>query len=227
VISALVADDQALVRAGFRMMLAAEPDIEVIGEAANGREAVHEALRLRPDVVLMDVRMPQLDGIQATAELARAGSGTRVLILTTFHVDSYVYAALKAGASGFLLKDVDPPDLVAAVRCVAKGEALLAPAVTRRLIEQHVRRPAPEAFPAAARELTERELDVLRLIARGRSNVEIGRELFLAEPTVKTHVTRMLRKLGLRDRVQAVVFAYESGLVEPGAANGPAERTAG
>jgi DNA-binding NarL/FixJ family response regulator len=227
VISALVADDQALVRAGFAMMLDAEPDIEVVGEAGNGREAVHEVLRLHPDVVLMDVRMPQLDGIQATAELARARSAARVLILTTFHVDSYVYAALKAGASGFLLKDVDPPDLVAAVRCVAKGEALLAPAVTRRLIEQHVQRPAPSAFPAAARELTERELEVLRLIARGRSNVEIGSELFLAEPTVKTHVTRMLRKLGLRDRVQAVVFAYESGLVEPGAAHGPAQRTTG
>jgi DNA-binding NarL/FixJ family response regulator len=221
VISALVADDQALVRAGFRMMLDAQPDIEVVGEAANGREAVHEALRLRPDVVLMDVRMPQLDGIQATAELARAGSASRVLILTTFHVDQYVYAALKAGASGFLLKDVDPPDLVAAVRCAARGDALLAPAVTRRLIEQHVSRPAPGAFPASARDLTQRELEVLRLIARGRSNAEIGQELFLADPTVKTHVTRMLRKLGLRDRVQAVVFAYESGLVQPTSPGSP------
>jgi DNA-binding NarL/FixJ family response regulator len=215
VITAVVADDQALVRAGFRMMLEAQPDIEVVGEAANGREAVLLTVRSRPDVVLMDVRMPQLDGIQATAELVRTGAAARVLILTTFHLDEYVYAALKAGASGFLLKDVDPPDLVAAVRCVARGDALLAPAVTRRLIEQHVARPAPATYPAVARDLTDRELAVLRLIARGRSNAEIGRELYLAEPTVKTHVTHMLRKLGLRDRVQAVVFAYESGVVQP------------
>jgi DNA-binding NarL/FixJ family response regulator len=197
------------------MMLEAQPDIEVVGEAANGREAVLLTVRSRPDVVLMDVRMPQLDGIQATAELVRTGAAARVLILTTFHLDEYVYAALKAGASGFLLKDVDPPDLVAAVRCVARGDALLAPAVTRRLIEQHVARPAPATYPAVARDLTDRELAVLRLIARGRSNAEIGRELYLAEPTVKTHVTHMLRKLGLRDRVQAVVFAYESGVVQP------------
>jgi DNA-binding NarL/FixJ family response regulator len=215
VITAVVADDQALVRAGFRMMLEAQPDIEVVGEAANGREAVLLTVRSRPDVVLMDVRMPQLDGIQATAELVRTGAAARVLILTTFHLDEYVYAALKAGASGFLLKDVDPPDLVAAVRCVARGDALLAPAVTRRLIEQHVARPAPATYPAVARDLTDRELAVLRLIARGRSNAEIGRELYRAEPTVKTHVTHMLRKLGLRDRVQAVVFAYESGVVQP------------
>jgi DNA-binding NarL/FixJ family response regulator len=215
VITAVVADDQALVRAGLRMMLEAQPDIEVVGEAANGREAVLLTVRSRPDVVLMDVRMPQLDGIQATAELVRTGAAARVLILTTFHLDEYVYAALKAGASGFLLKDVDPPDLVAAVRCVARGDALLAPAVTRRLIEQHVARPAPATYPAVARDLTDRELAVLRLIARGRSNAEIGRELYLAEPTVKTHVTHMLRKLGLRDRVQAVVFAYESGVVQP------------
>jgi DNA-binding NarL/FixJ family response regulator len=214
-ITVLVADDQSLVRAGFRMMLEAQPDLEVVGEAVNGREAVQQTLRLRPDVVLMDVRMPQLDGIQASAELGRAGSSARVLILTTFHLDEYVYAALKAGASGFLLKDVDPPDLVAAVHSVARGDALLAPAVTRRLIEQYVARPAPGAFPSRAADLTERELEVLRLIAGGRSNAEIARELFLAEPTVKTHVTRLLRKLGLRDRVQAVVFAYESGLVQP------------
>jgi DNA-binding NarL/FixJ family response regulator len=214
-ITVLVADDQALVRAGFRMMVDAEPDLEVVGEAPNGREAVQQTLRLRPDVVLMDVRMPQLDGIAATAELVRAGSAARVLVLTTFHLDEYVYGALKAGASGFLLKDVDPPDLVDAVRAVARGDALLAPAVTRRLIEQHVARPLPGTRPSVADELTERELDVLRLIARGRSNAEISRELYLAEPTVKTHVTRMLRKLGLRDRVQAVVFAYETGLVQP------------
>ena len=214
-ITVLVADDQALVRAGFRMMVDAEPDLEVVGEAPNGREAVQQALRLRPDVVLMDLRMPQLDGIAATAELVRAGSAARVLVLTTFHLDEYVYDALKAGASGFLLKDVDPPDLVEAVRAVARGDALLAPAVTRRLIEQHVARPLPGARPSVADGLTERELDVLRLIARGRSNAEISRELYLAEPTVKTHVTRMLRKLGLRDRVQAVVFAYESGLNQP------------
>jgi DNA-binding NarL/FixJ family response regulator len=213
-ITVLVADDQALVRGGFRMMLEAEPDLEVVADVPDGRAAVRETVRLRPDVVLMDVRMPQLDGIQATAELSRAGCAAHVLILTTFHLDEYVYGALKAGASGFLLKDVDPPDLVAAVRCVARGDALLAPAVTRRLIEQFVSRPAPGSVAPGLRELTDREFDVLRLIARGRSNAEIGRDLFLAEPTVKTHVTRMLRKLGLRDRVQAVVFAYESGLMQ-------------
>jgi DNA-binding NarL/FixJ family response regulator len=213
-ITVLVADDQALVRGGFRMMLEAEPDLEVVADVPDGRTAVRETVRLRPDVVLMDVRMPQLDGIQATAELSRAGCAAHVLILTTFHLDEYVYGALKAGASGFLLKDVDPPDLVAAVRCVARGDALLAPAVTRRLIEQFVSRPAPGSVAPGLRELTDREFDVLRLIARGRSNAEIGRDLFLAEPTVKTHVTRMLRKLGLRDRVQAVVFAYESGLMQ-------------
>jgi DNA-binding NarL/FixJ family response regulator len=215
-ISTLVVDDQSLVRAGFRMILAAQPDIEVVGEAVDGRDAVHRALELRPDVVLMDIQMPRLDGIEATAELARAGSPSRVLILTTFHIDEYVYAALKAGASGFVLKEVDPPDLVEAVRCVARGDALLAPAVTRRLIEQYVARPLTRDPPPQARLLTSREMDVLRLIARGRSNAEIGRELFLAEATVKTHVTHLLRKLGLRDRVQAVVLAYESGLVLPG-----------
>jgi DNA-binding NarL/FixJ family response regulator len=215
-ISVLVVDDQALVRAGFRMILEAQPDIEVVGEAADGREAVERAAALRPDVVLMDVRMPRRDGIQATAELARAASTARVLILTTFHIDEYVYEALKAGASGFLLKDVDPPDLVSAVRGVAQGDALLAPAVTRRLIEEFVARPRPGSQPPELGLLTDREQDVLRLLARGRSNAEIGRDLFLAEPTVKTHVTRVLRKLGLRDRVQAVVLAYEAGVVQPG-----------
>jgi DNA-binding NarL/FixJ family response regulator len=215
-IRVLVADDQALVRAGFRMILEAQPDIEVVGEAADGREAVEGAAVLRPDVVLMDVRMPRLDGIQATTELARAASSARVLILTTFHIDEYVYAALKAGASGFLLKDVDPPDLVSAVRGIVDGNALLAPAVTRRLIEEFVSRPRAASLPPEMGLLTERERDVLHLLARGRSNAEIGRDLFLAEPTVKTHVTRVLRKLGLRDRVQAVVLAYETGVVQPG-----------
>jgi DNA-binding NarL/FixJ family response regulator len=217
VIRTLVADDQALVRGGFRMILDAQPDIKVVGEAEDGRVAVTRALELHPDVVLMDVRMPQLDGIQATSELVRAGSMAKVLILTTFDLDEYVYAAMKAGASGFLLKDVDPPDLAAAVRSVARGDALLSPTVTRRLIERFVSRPPPGAAVAGpASDLTERELEVLRLIARGRSNAEIAAELFLAEPTVKTHVARMLGKLDLRDRVQAVVFAYESGLVQPG-----------
>jgi DNA-binding NarL/FixJ family response regulator len=216
VIKALVADDQSLVRGGFRMILDAQSDIEVVGEAADGRQAVTRALELHPDVVLMDVRMPELDGIQATAELTRAGSHARVLILTTFDLDEYVYEAMKAGASAFLLKDVDPPELAAAVRAVARGDTLLAPAATRRLIERFVSRPAPDAAPPpVVAELTERELEVLRLIARGCSNSEIGDELYLAQPTVKTHVTRMLAKLGVRDRVQAVVFAYESGLVQP------------
>ncbi len=216
-IRALVADDQALVRGGFRMILDAQPDIEVVGEADDGRTAVTRTLELHPDVVLMDVRMPNLDGVQATAELARVGSPARILILTTFDLDEYVYGAMKAGASGFLLKDVDPPDLAAAVRSVARGDALLSPSVTRRLIERFVSLP-PSGGVASGRlaELTERELDVLRLIAGGRSNAEVAGELLLAEPTVKTHVTRMLTKLGLRDRVQAVVFAYESGLVQPG-----------
>ena len=216
-IRAVVADDQTLVRGGFCMILNAQADIEVVGEAEDGRAAVARTLELHPDVVLMDVRMPVLDGIQATAELARARSPARIMMLTTFDLDEYVYAGMKAGASGFLLKDMDPPDLCAAVRAVVRGDTLLSPTLTRRLIEHFLARPAPAAaLTGAVAELTERELDVLRLIARGRSNAEIGAELFLAEPTVKTHVTRMLAKLGLRDRVQAVVFAYESGLIEPG-----------
>jgi DNA-binding NarL/FixJ family response regulator len=216
VITVLLADDQALVRAGFRMILEKEPDITVVAEASDGREALARVATSRPDVVLMDVRMPAMDGIEATAALVRAGTTARVLILTTFHVDEYVYAALKAGASGFLLKDVDPPDLVAAVRGVMRGDALLSPAVTRRLIERFVSRPLPGSVSPLVEKLTDRERIVLRALAGGRSNAEIGRELFLAEPTVKTHVARVLHKLGVRDRVQAVVVAYESGLVQPG-----------
>jgi len=215
VIRILIADDQALVRGGFRMILDAQPDLEVVGEAADGREAVERALALSPDVVLMDVRMPVLDGLSATRELARAGSSAAVLILTTFDLDEYVYEAMKGGASGFLLKDVDPPDLVHAVRVVARGDALLAPSVTRRLVERYVRRPTS---PPELEELTTREHEVLLLLGRGRSNTEIAGELFLSEATVKTHVTRILRKLGLRDRAQAVVLAYEAGLLLPGEA---------
>jgi len=209
----LIADDQALVRGGFRMILDAQPDMEVVGEAADGREAVEQAIALSPDVVLMDVRMPGLDGLSATRELARVNSSSAVLILTTFDLDEYVYEAMKGGASGFLLKDVDPPDLVHAVRMVARGDALLAPSVTRRLIERYVRR---QTAPRELGELTAREREVLLHLARGRSNAEIAGELFLSEATVKTHVARVLHKLGLRDRAQAVVLAYEAGLVQPG-----------
>jgi DNA-binding NarL/FixJ family response regulator len=215
VIRVLIADDQSLVRGGFRMILEAQPDLRVLGEAPDGRAAVQRALELHPDVVLMDVRMPELDGLAATRELARAGSAARVLILTTFDLDEYVYEAMRDGASGFLLKDVDPADLVHAVRVVARGDALLAPQVTRRLVERfvHAHEPRPEFD-----ELTPREREVLLAIARGRSNAEIAADLFLSEATVKTHVTRLLAKLGLRDRVQAVVLAYEWGLVTPGGA---------
>jgi DNA-binding NarL/FixJ family response regulator len=211
----LIADDQALVRGGFRMILDAQPDMEVVGEAADGHDAVEQALARSPDVVLMDVRMPVLDGLSATRELARARSTSAVLILTTFDLDEYVYEAMKGGASGFLLKDVDPPDLVHAVRMIARGEALLAPSVTRRLIERYVRR---TTAPPELEDLTAREREVLLLLGRGRSNAEIADELFLSEATVKTHVTRVLRKLGLRDRAQAVVLAYEAGLLQPGEA---------
>ena len=223
-IRVLIADDQALVRGGFRMILDAQKDIEVVGEAADGQEAVVQARELRPDVVLMDIRMPKVDGIEATRRLSD-GDSPRVLMLTTFDLDEYVYAAMKAGASGFLLKDVRPEQLADAVRVVAAGEALLAPAITRRLIEEFVRRPAPGSAPAEIAELTDRELEVLKLIARGLSNSGIASMLFVSEATVKTHVTHILAKLRLRDRVQAVVLAYESGLVEPGsgqaAASGP------
>ena len=217
-IRVLLADDQELVREGLRMMLDADPGIEVVGEASDGKQALDAARRLDPDVLLMDVRMPELDGIEATARLVRSGSRTRVLVVTTFDLDEYVYRALKAGASGFLLKDATREQLVGAVRTVAAGEALLAPPVTRRLIEDFCRGPEPGSVPDAARTLSERELDVLRLLARGLSNAEVAAELFLSEATVKSHVARLLQKLGLRDRVQTVVFAYESGLVKPGGA---------
>jgi DNA-binding NarL/FixJ family response regulator len=218
VIHVLLVDDQDLVREGLRMMLDAETDISVVGEAADGREALDQARRLDPDVVVMDVRMPGLDGIEATARLAHTGSHARVLVLTTFDLDEYVYRALKAGASGFLLKDARREHLAAAVRTVADGGSLLAPAITRRLIEDYCRRPQPGNLPEAAEALSERELDVLRRLARGRSNAEIAAELVLSEATVKSHVARILDKLGLRDRTQVIVFAYESGLVQPGAA---------
>ncbi len=212
----LLADDQDLVREWLRMLLDAEDDLEVVGEAGDGKEALAEIRRLDPDVVLMDVRMPELDGIEATSRIAATGSSARVLVLTTFDLDEYVYRALRAGASGFLLKDASREQLVGAVRTVARGEALLAPAVTRRLIEDFCRGPEPGAVPERAAALSERELDVLRLLARGLSNAEIAEELVLGETTVKSHVARVLQKLGLRDRVQTVVFAYESGLVRPG-----------
>jgi DNA-binding NarL/FixJ family response regulator len=213
----LIADDQALVRAGFRMVLEAEDDIAVVGEAANGEQAIHGAQRLCPDVVLMDIRMPELDGIAATRRIAGGGdSAPRVLILTTFDLDEYVYDALGAGASGFLLKDSPPEQLVTAIRVVAGGEALLAPSVTSRLIEQFARTHAgARKNPPGLDELTARELEVFGLVARGLSNAEIAAELVVGETTVKTHVARLLAKLGLRDRVQAVVLAYESGLVSP------------
>jgi DNA-binding NarL/FixJ family response regulator len=216
-IHVLVADDQALVRGGFRLILESQPDIEVVGEAGDGREAVERARELRPDVVLMDIRMPGVDGLEATRRLMTAADPPRVLILTTFDLDAYVYDALRAGASGFLLKDVPPERLADAVRVVATGDTLLAPAITRRLVEQYLRRPPPGArTPPGLGALTDRELDVLRLVARGRSNQQIAGTLFLGESTVKTHLTHLFAKLGLRDRAQAVVLAYESGLIEPG-----------
>jgi DNA-binding NarL/FixJ family response regulator len=220
-IKVLVADDHALMRNGLRAMLDAQSDMEVVGEAEDGARAVDEAIRLRPDVVIMDIRMPRLDGIEATRRLlAQGGPPPRVLVLTTFDLDEYVFEALRAGAGGFMLKDAPPSQLAEAVRTVAAGEALLAPAVTQRLIERFVRQPPPEAARRERfSELTNRELDVLLLLTRGLSNAEIGAELYLSEATVKTHVTRILSKLDVRDRVQAVVLAYESGLVEPGASD--------
>jgi DNA-binding NarL/FixJ family response regulator len=213
-----VVDDQALVRTGFTMILDSEADIEVVCEAANGREAIELCRRHRPDVVLMDVRMPELDGIEATRAItSEPGLDTKVLILTTFDLDEYVYAAIRAGANGFLLKDTPPDDLIAAVRVLAGGDALLAPSVTRRLIAEFAARSGEPVVAPGLDELTERETEVLRLMARGLSNQEIADRLILGETTVKTHVSRVLMKLEVRDRVQAVVAAYESGLVRPGA----------
>jgi len=213
----LIADDQALMRGGFRMIVDAEDDLEVVGEAIDGADAVRRFEALRPDVVVMDVRMPTMDGIEATRRITAVDPPGRVLILTTFDLDEYVFDALRAGASGFLLKDRPPEELVAAIRLVAAGEALLAPTVTRRLIERFAHMPPDPAPPRGLGELTDREREVLVLMARGRSNAEIAGDLFVAETTVKTHVGRVLHKLGLRDRAQAVVLAYESGLVHPGA----------
>jgi DNA-binding NarL/FixJ family response regulator len=212
----LIADDQALVRGGFRMILEAKEDVEVVGEAGDGAEAVAMVERLDPDVVLMDVRMPGVDGIEATRRIAESGSSARIVILTTYDVDEYVFSALRAGASGFLLKDVRPAELTEAVRVIARGDALLAPAVTRRLLDRFAGvLPDDSARPANLDELTEREVEVLRFVALALSNAEIATRLVLTEATVKTHVSSVLRKLGLRDRVQAVVFAYDVGLVRP------------
>jgi DNA-binding NarL/FixJ family response regulator len=214
VIRVVIADDQALVRGGLRAILDAQDDIEVLDEADDGQAAVELAVRLRPDVVVMDIRMPRMDGIEATRQLARRGADARVLILTTFDLDEYVYEALRAGAAGFMLKDAPPQRLADAVRTVASGEALLAPAITRRLVERYAAEPAPDTKAFA--QLTARELHVVRLVARGLSNAEVGAELFVSEATVKTHLTSILRKVGLRDRTQLVVLAYERGLVRPG-----------
>jgi DNA-binding NarL/FixJ family response regulator len=216
VIRVVIADDQALIRSGLSTVLDAQPDIEVVGEAENGSEAVATVRRLRPDVVLMDIRMPHVDGLQATRRIVDRPDAPRVVILTTFDADEYVYEAMTGGASGFLLKDVRPEQLAHAIRVVAGGDQLLAPTVTRRLIESFVqRRPSPVELPQQLTHLTDRELEVLQLIAHGRSNTEIASTLAIGEATVKTHVNRLFAKLRLRDRVQAVVLAYETGLVAP------------
>jgi DNA-binding NarL/FixJ family response regulator len=219
VIRVLVVDDQVLVRAGFRMILEAEPDLVVAGEAGDGDEAVRQAATCAPDVVLMDVRMPGTDGIEATRRILQAPGreGLRVIMLTTFDMDEYVYDALRAGASGFLLKDVPPEQLVEGIRAVVSGESLLAPSITRRMIEVYLDRPPAGPVPAALESLTPREREILVLLARGLSNAEIAERLFVSETTVKTHVARVLMKLGLRDRVQAVIFAYENDVVPRGA----------
>jgi DNA-binding NarL/FixJ family response regulator len=216
----LIADDQSLVRTGFRMILDAEPDLDVVGEAVDGREAVDKAKAAKPDVILMDIRMPELDGIEATRRIVADGGeeAPKILMLTTFDLNEYVYEALRAGASGFLLKDVPAEQLADGVRVVAAGEALLAPSVTRRLLAEFAQvRPRDAAPPPAFDDLTPRELEVFRLIARGLSNAEVAQELIVSETTVKTHVARVLMKLSLRDRIQAVVLAYESGIIQPGA----------
>ena len=209
----LVADDQSMVRAGFRMLLSGEKDIEVVAEASNGLEAIEKTARFRPTIVLMDIRMPELDGLQASRRILAADDTARILILTTFDLDEYVYEALRAGASGFVLKDDPPEQLLAAIRVIAAGDALLSPAITKGVIRQFTRvsRPTP---PRELQQLTERELDVFRSVSRGLSNVEIARELYISEMTVKTHVKHILQKLGLRDRVQAVVLAYQTGLFD-------------
>jgi DNA-binding NarL/FixJ family response regulator len=220
VIRILLVDDQALVRAGFRMILDAEPEMEVVGEASDGREAVDQVRSLRPDVVLMDIRMPELDGLEAARRIlnTNGAEAPKILMLTTFDLDEYVYEALRAGASGFLLKDTPPEQLVSAIHVIAGGEALLSPSITRRVISEFVKGtgPKPQAQFPRLQDLTARELEVMKAIARGLSNAEIAKELFVSETTVKTHVARILMKLGLRDRVQAVVLAYEAGVVQPG-----------
>jgi DNA-binding NarL/FixJ family response regulator len=216
--SVVIVDDQGMVRAGFRSLLASEPDLDVVGEASDGEEAVEVVTRLEPQVTLMDIRMPRLDGIAATRRLVAARVPTRVLVLTTFDLDEYVFEALRAGASGFLLKDAPAEELAAAIRVVAAGESLLAPGVTRRVIDAFVRRAAPSSRPRDPRldQLTPREVEVLGLLARGLSNLDIAERLFVSEGTTKTHVSNVLMKLGLRDRVQAVIFAYENGVVVAG-----------
>jgi len=218
-IRVLLCDDQALVRGGFRMILEARPDLQVVGEAEDGAQAVSLARQTQPDVILMDVRMPHLDGVEATRQIVAAGSPARILVLTTYDLDEYVYAAIRAGASGFMLKDVQPAQLAEAIRVIAAGDALLAPSVTRRLLGQFARTlPGPRfrpASPASLSALTERETEVLRLLAAGLSNAELAGRLYISEATVKSHVSSLLRKLGLRDRVQAIILAYDTGLVTP------------
>jgi DNA-binding NarL/FixJ family response regulator len=220
-IRVLIADDQALVRSGFRLIVENRSDLEVVGDAENGEEAVRLALELEPDVILMDVRMPGVDGIEATRRIVAAGSPARILVLTTFDLDEYVYAAVRAGASGFLLKDVRPGDLAEAIRLVAAGNALLGPTVTRRLLERFADEYSLGPAAAEVERLTEREREVLSLLATGLSNAEIAQRLVLSETTVKTHVSSILRKLRVRDRVQAVIAAYDAGLVRPGATRAP------
>lgn len=215
-VTVVIADDEALVRGGLRLIVDAAPDMEVVGEAGDGAEAVQLVRQLEPDVILLDVQMPVADGIEATRRINQSGARTNVLILTTFNRDEYLYEAMKAGASGYLLKSSPPEQLVNAIRVVATGDALLSPAITRRLIDDYTSRPRPATPPAEFGTLTDRELDVLLLVALGRSNVEIGEQLFVAESTVKSHINRLLSKLGARDRVQLVIKAYESGLIRPG-----------